>query len=117
MTEEEFIFREFITQRYACPVSNELPLVVEICSGIPEDGLPEVQIGPNPFTDVLTLRTGNSGIRYVLQGNDGRLVAQGWVAAHSVDPLTLPDLAAGSYVLHLWTADGRAAQRHVVRAR
>jgi|JI9StandDraft_2_1071091.scaffolds.fasta_scaffold00513_21 hypothetical protein len=116
-TPHDIIFREFITQRFACPVINELPLEVEVCSGIPEDGLTEVVLGPNPFTDLLTLRTGDSGIHYVLQAYDGRLVAQGSAAAHSVDPLTLPDLAAGSYVLHLWTADGRVAQRQVVRVR
>ena len=53
----------------------------------------------------------------LLHANDGRLVAEGTAAAHSVAPLSLPDLAAGSYVLHLWTAGGQAAQRHVVRAR
>lgn len=109
-------FQEFISQRFACPVTTEFPLEVEICSGVSETAFADVRVGPNPFSDRLELRTGAAGINYELHTTDGRLLLQGFAAANSVDQLPLHDVASGSYVLSLWTADGQRAYRRLVRA-
>lgn len=110
-------FQEFITQRFACPVTNELSLEVQVCTGLDEMALSDAQVGPNPFNEQLTLRTGADAVRYDLLGTDGRLLLQGRAPANGVVQLTGASLASGSYVLRLTTDDGRQAHRRVVKAR
>ncbi len=116
-TPHDIRFQEFITQEFACPVVNDLALEVEVCSGIAEGLLAEVQVGPNPFIDELTLRTGSSVVQYVLYSSDGRQLLQGRSGTNTVHQLQLNNVAAGSYVLELRTMDGHVGYRRLVRAR
>lgn len=110
-------FQEFITQRFACPVTNELSLEVQVCTGMDETALSDAHVGPNPFNEQLTLRTGADALRFELLGSDGRLLLQGRAPANGVVQLPGTSLASGSYVLRLTANDGRQAHRRVVKAR
>ncbi|MBK8498688.1 MAG: hypothetical protein IPL52_07690 [Flavobacteriales bacterium] len=61
----DLYFQETVSRTYTCADSITVPFTVEVCTGVEELAEGAVLLGPNPFGDVLTLRTTND-VRYVL---------------------------------------------------
>jgi hypothetical protein len=106
----DIYFRALIRQTFPCTDSTSVALTVEVCSGIDDPAFTGVSVGPNPFGEQLVLRTATHALSYQLLSVDGRLLNTGRAAPQHTLHLALPELSAGTYLLHLTTTDGSASE-------
>ena len=105
----DFYFKETVSRIYTCADSITVPFTVEVCTGMPEQDLGTVLIGPNPFSDVLTLRAGWD-LEYVLYNAVGAELLSGIARGGSPTSLSTAHLAAGLYMVRV-NAEDSTVQR------
>ncbi len=101
----DFYFRETVSRIYTCADSVAVPFTVEVCTGVAELAVGEVVLGPNPFTDVLTLRPTND-VRYVLYNAVGAELLSGMALGGALTSIGTAHLAAGVYTVRVVGEDG-----------
>lgn len=111
----DLYFQETVSRTYTCADSITVPFTVEVCTGLPELADSDVQLGPNPFTDGLTLRT-RTDLRYMLYNALGAELISGTTRGGAPTSLDTGGLATGVYTVRLWAMDG-SGQRVVVMVR
>ncbi|MBK6475449.1 MAG: hypothetical protein IPF95_12200 [Flavobacteriales bacterium] len=101
----DFYFAETVSHTYTCSDSIAVPFTVDICTGVQQFAEGTVFLGPNPFTESLTLHS-NITMRYTLYNAVGAELLTG--TAPSGQSITLPtaQLAAGLYTVRCWPQDG-----------
>lgn len=67
-------------------------------SGIQEQMLPQLNVYPNPFTDVLHIQSPDASIKYFITDVAGRTVSKGSLSSIS-GPVSISDLSKGVYFL------------------
>ncbi|HRH37872.1 MAG TPA: hypothetical protein PK760_05975, partial [Flavobacteriales bacterium] len=108
-TSVDLFFQETVSHTYTCADSISVPFTVEVCTGMQELGANEVILGPNPFNDVLTLRS-SADVRYVLYNAVGAELLTGMARGHALTNLSTEQLAAGLYTLRYTALDGTGAR-------
>lgn len=104
-------FKEFVSRTYSCPDSIEVPFDVEVCTGVAtvDDG--GIVVGPNPFSEVISIRS-TEAIGYVLCNSLGAEVLSGSVRAGSTEVVDANELAPGWYTLR--TVSSNDGQVHPI---
>ncbi|MEO8591406.1 MAG: M43 family zinc metalloprotease, partial [Flavobacteriales bacterium] len=101
----DLYFFETVSHIYTCADSIAVPFMVEVCTGVQELAEGNLLLGPNPFTDVLTLRPTND-LRYVLYNAVGAELLSGTARAGALTELPTGHLAAGLYTVRCTALDG-----------
>ncbi len=101
----DFYFQETVSHIYTCADSIAVPFTVEVCTGVPELAEGDVVLGPNPFTDALTLRP-TYDVRYVLYNAVGAELLSGMARGGALTSIGTGHLAAGVYTLRATAPDG-----------
>ncbi len=104
-TDVDLYFREFVSRTYICSDSIVVPFTVEVCTGMMDQDLGDVLLGPNPFNEMLTLRS-RTDARYVLYNAVGAELLSGYTRGDGLTQLRTTQLAAGTYMLHVMAPDG-----------
>jgi len=112
-TDIDLYFEETVSRIYTCVDSIAVPFTVEVCTGLAELAVDDVLIGPNPFSNVLTLRPANS-LRYTLFNAQGALVASGMARGGEATGINAMQLAAGLYTLRVTASDGTGQRAFVL---
>ncbi|MBK8612472.1 MAG: hypothetical protein IPN85_03120 [Flavobacteriales bacterium] len=112
-TNIDLYFEETVSRIYSCADSIAVPFTVEVCTGLAEIGEDDLLLGPNPFTDVLTLRP-RSSLRYTLYNAQGALVASGMARGGEATDIGTTALAAGLYTLRVTAMDGTGQRAFVL---
>jgi hypothetical protein len=103
----DFYFQETVSRSYTCADSITVPFWVEVCEGVQELAEGAVVLGPNPFTEVLTLRA-RTDVRYVLYNAVGAQLFSGVVQAGAITSIGTGQLAVGLYSVRFVAVDGSA---------
>jgi len=101
----DFYFQETVSRIYGCADSIEVPFTVEVCTGVEAPAAGDILVGPNPFTDALTLQA-LTDMRYVLYNAAGAELLSGTARSGSSTRLGIAQLAAGLYTVRCTTLDG-----------
>jgi hypothetical protein len=87
-----------------CGLSNPHGCLTSTSTGIPYHSEPDAHllIYPNPASDKLTVKTGNSNmsLNYTLMDIEGREILSG-LLADGTTSINIPPLTAGIYILHI----------------
>ena len=94
-----------MSRTYTCADSIEVPFTVEVCTGVQELAEGDVLLGPNPFTDVLTLRA-RTDVRYVMYNALGAELLSGIGRGGALTSIGTGQLAAGLYTMRYAAVDG-----------
>ncbi|MBK7287660.1 MAG: hypothetical protein IPI95_11440 [Flavobacteriales bacterium] len=105
----DLYFQEIVSHTYTCADSIAVPFTVEVCTGVQEFTEGTVLIGPNPFTDVLTLRA-RTDLRYVLYNAVGAELLSGTALGGAITMLPTAELAAGLYTVRCTALEGTGAR-------
>ncbi|MBL0127849.1 MAG: hypothetical protein IPP83_10430 [Flavobacteriales bacterium] len=105
----DLYFSESVAHVYTCADSIAVPFTVEVCTGVQELAEENVLLGPNPFTDALTLRS-RTDRRYVLYNAVGAELLSGTTRSGTLTTLPTAHLAAGLYTLRCTAMDGTGAR-------
>lgn len=105
----DFYFQETVSRSYTCADSITVPFAVEVCMGVHELAEGAVVLGPNPFTEVLTLRA-RTDVRYVLYNAVGAELLSGIARGGVLATVGTGALAVGLYTVRCTTLDGAGAR-------
>ncbi|MCC6937651.1 MAG: hypothetical protein IT226_05460 [Flavobacteriales bacterium] len=105
----DLYFQETVSHVYTCGDPIAVPFTVEACTGVQELAEGNLLIGPNPFTDAITLRA-RSDVRYVLYNAVGAELLSGTTRSGTLTTLPTAHLAAGLYTLRCTAMDGTGAR-------
>ncbi|MCB9183896.1 MAG: T9SS type A sorting domain-containing protein [Flavobacteriales bacterium] len=100
-----------------CQGTGSLDVQIEICSGVIDAQLAELQAWPNPFTTGFSVRAGEASILQLeLIDATGRLIQRsGPLAAKGLREMSLEGSAPGIYYLRAAFADGSANLLRLVK--
>ncbi|MEO8733197.1 MAG: hypothetical protein ABI373_02590, partial [Flavobacteriales bacterium] len=105
----DIYFVETVSHTYACDDSIAVPFTVDVCTAVQELADGAVLLGPNPFTDVLTLRS-PTDLRYVIYNAVGAELLSGTAHGGAITTLPTAPLAAGLYTVRCTALDGTDAR-------
>lgn len=105
----DFYFQETVSHTYTCADSVTVPFMVEVCTGVQERAEGVVVLGPNPFTEALTLRA-TTDVQYVLCNAVGAELLSGTVRSGTLTSIGTAQLAAGLYTVRVVAKDGTAGR-------
>ena len=105
----DLYFQETVSHTYTCADSIAVPFTVEVCTGVYELAEGNLLLGPNPFTDALTLRS-SADVRYVLYNAVGAELLSGTTRGDALTNLHTGHLAAGLYTVRCTALDGTGGQ-------
>lgn len=101
----DLYFQETVSHIYTCADSIAVPFTVDVCTGVQELAEGTVLLGPNPFTDALTLHP-RTDLRYVLYNAVGAELLSGTARSGALTNLPTVHLAAGLYTMRCMKLDG-----------
>ncbi len=104
-TDVDHFFQESVSHIYTCSDSIAVPFIVEVCTGLHDLIASDVLLGPNPFTDMLTLRS-SADVLYVLYNAVGAELLSGMARGGAPASIGMSRLAVGLYTLRLTAVDG-----------
>lgn len=105
----DFYFQQTVSHIYTCADSITVPFTVEVCTGVEELAEGSMLLGPNPFTEALTLNS-STDVRYALYNAVGAELLSGTAPGGSRTTLPTAHLAAGLYTMRCTALDGTGMQ-------
>ncbi|MEO5584699.1 MAG: hypothetical protein ABIQ75_04515, partial [Flavobacteriales bacterium] len=105
----DFYFQETVSHIYTCADSLAVPFTVEVCAGVEELANGTLLLGPNPFMELLSLRS-STGVQYALYNAVGAELLSGTAQGGALTTLPTAHLAAGLYNLRFTELDGTGSR-------
>ena len=115
-SQDQYLFRALLSYENCMDSTEMARLNVSQTSSFGSSGsaTSEVRLFPNPTTSTLTVEVGTGfiGLGFGLLDQNGKTLYSGNITEQRME-LDLKNLAAGVYLLHLWTPDGREVYKVV----
>jgi len=111
--EEGMVFSQY-TFELTTPLESEIGIDVPLLA-LPEKDFPDIALYPNPVRDKLYIRNNSPAVirQLSLYNAQGRLYKQ--LVTPDIPYLSVADLPAGLYFLHLYTDSGIITRKIIVR--